>query len=410
MPTSSLHKKKVLFIGYGLYGGGAEANVIHLSHYLRQKRIKTDFFIFKHVNSYKNVYKHKLTLARVISALPNKKLKQIEYFGAFIHILRTLYSVVHSYNYDVLASVVEYLPTYMTVLFGICFKKKTMLFIGENLHADLLQKSFLSRLFHSFCMRLSFYFSNKIVCVSRGLADSIQKHYRIPLSKISTIYNGADTYLIQRQSKKRVKKEHIQFMQTTNTICILGRLEKKKGHEILISALAQIKNSIPIRLVIIGSGSLLTEIKKQIVRLRLTKNILCIGFSQNPYSYISRSDLFVFPSLYEGFGNVVVEAMATGTPVLVSDCEFGPKEIIGSKVVNSINNHIEEHTYGLLFRMNKMTSQEQIACLKKALIAYFQNKERYKKRYSVMGIKRAEKFTHTQMCRSYYELITKVIS
>ena len=65
--------------------------------------------------------------------------------------------------------------------------------------------------------------------------------------------------------------------------------------------------------------------------LNLENNIKLVGFVNNPYDYMKKSDIFVFPSLYEGLGNSILEALACGLPIISSDCECGPREILSPK-------------------------------------------------------------------------------
>ena len=63
-------------------------------------------------------------------------------------------------------------------------------------------------------------------------------------------------------------------------------------------------------------------------RLGLRDSLIMPGFVDNPWSYLARASIFVLPSLWEGFANVVIEAMACEIPVVVTDCDFGPNEIV----------------------------------------------------------------------------------
>jgi glycosyltransferase involved in cell wall biosynthesis len=89
--------------------------------------------------------------------------------------------------------------------------------------------------------------------------------------------------------------------------------------------LEQIPNA---QLVILGSGEKEAELKEQASRLGIDAQVYFLGFQKNPFSYIKAADLFVLPSLFEGFALVLVEAMACETPVIATDCPFGPREVL----------------------------------------------------------------------------------
>ena len=78
----------------------------------------------------------------------------------------------------------------------------------------------------------------------------------------------------------------------------------------------------------LGDGELKENVEKLISDLQLKEKVILPGFKKNPFKYISRADVFVLPSFYEGFPNMLVEAMACGTPVIATDCPTGPAEIM----------------------------------------------------------------------------------
>jgi glycosyltransferase involved in cell wall biosynthesis len=111
-----------------------------------------------------------------------------------------------------------------------------------------------------------------------------------------------------------------------------GRLVRQKGYPYLLQAIARIKSQFPIELWILGDGTDLEELRKQCDALEISGNVKFLGFQRNPQRIFAQADLFVLSSLWEGFGNVLVEAMSQETPVLSTDCPFGPSEIITDKV------------------------------------------------------------------------------
>ena len=111
-------------------------------------------------------------------------------------------------------------------------------------------------------------------------------------------------------------------------ILTAGRLEYQKAHEVLIAAFAQSGLWRTHALVILGKGSRLAELHVLAASLGIGEYVRFIGFVANPYAWMAHAELFVLPSRWEGFPTVAAEAMAAGTPVLLSDCKFGPRDVI----------------------------------------------------------------------------------
>jgi len=109
----------------------------------------------------------------------------------------------------------------------------------------------------------------------------------------------------------------------------VGRLETVKGHKYLISVFKEVVKKIPnANLILLGEGQLRQEFEAQIKKENLEQNVHLIGFQKNPFQIIKRATVLAFTSLHEGFGNVIVEALACGTPVISSDINNGPREIL----------------------------------------------------------------------------------
>jgi glycosyltransferase involved in cell wall biosynthesis len=103
------------------------------------------------------------------------------------------------------------------------------------------------------------------------------------------------------------------------------------------------------KLVFLGQGELEKDLKKVVEELKIEKEVYFLGFQKNPFKFISNSKMFVFSSLYEGFPNALVEAMACEIPVISSDCKSGPREILAPETDLKIETRtIEYAKYGIL--------------------------------------------------------------
>jgi glycosyltransferase involved in cell wall biosynthesis len=116
-------------------------------------------------------------------------------------------------------------------------------------------------------------------------------------------------------------------------ILAAGRLDPQKDFPTLIRAFAQLRSQRPARLVILGAAnpmnpSYADELRALSVRLGIADDVSRAGFQNNPFAYMSRAAVFALSSAYEGLGNVLIEALACGTPVVSTDCPNGPREIL----------------------------------------------------------------------------------
>jgi glycosyltransferase involved in cell wall biosynthesis len=167
-----------------------------------------------------------------------------------------------------------------------------------------------------------------IVAVSRGVAEDLLKNTRIPAAKIKVIHNPIVTKGLLDRSREPV--DHPWFQPGEPPVIIgAGRLSSQKAFHILIEAFALVRREQQCRLVILGEGSERSRLESLTEQLRIAGDVDLPGFVENPHAWVAKSSLFVLSSFYEGFGNVLVEALAVQTPVVSTDCPSGPSEILG---------------------------------------------------------------------------------
>jgi glycosyltransferase involved in cell wall biosynthesis len=111
-------------------------------------------------------------------------------------------------------------------------------------------------------------------------------------------------------------------------VVFVGRLSPVKRVDLLLAAYRDIRRKMPVRLLIVGSGPLQGWVEHQAVQYGFQRDCALTGFVENVLPLIRRSQVLVLPSDYEGFGNVLVEAMACGTQIVATDCPHGPSEIL----------------------------------------------------------------------------------
>lgn len=174
-----------------------------------------------------------------------------------------------------------------------------------------------------------------VLANSQGAARSAERFYRLPERMVQVHYNGVDFDSVQNKAEVKIEDEWWNSSAQSSDvfrIVTAGRLDDKKGFHLLIDAVADLLRVHPwrkIHLAILGDGPCRQRLQNQINSLQLENEIHLTGFQQNAPAWYQSADLFVLPSLLEGMPNVLLEAMACGTAVVSTDCEFGPREILG---------------------------------------------------------------------------------
>ncbi len=169
--------------------------------------------------------------------------------------------------------------------------------------------------------------SDGLVAASRGTAEDLAQITSLPLERIRVIYNPVVTPEVLAKSREPI--EHPWFLPGEPPVILgVGRLVGQKDFFTLIKAFAEVRQQRPARLMILGEGEQRVQLETLIRELRLDADVSLPGFVDNPYAYMANASVFALSSKFEGFGNVVAEAMATGTSIVSTDCPSGPAEIL----------------------------------------------------------------------------------
>lgn len=162
--------------------------------------------------------------------------------------------------------------------------------------------------------------ADKIICLSEGVAKEL--HQKVPGTQ-------ALTSVINNYGLKAVAGEIAFDPAQLTKIVACGRLISLKGFDLIVEAIAQLKDP-SLELTFLGDGPEKVPLKALAKRRGVEDQIKFAGFVTNPADYFRKAHLFILSSYYEGFGNVIVEAMGAGCPVIATDCPYGPAEIISS--------------------------------------------------------------------------------
>jgi glycosyltransferase involved in cell wall biosynthesis len=163
------------------------------------------------------------------------------------------------------------------------------------------------------------YSGQNIIAVSQGVADDMRDFLGVQSAETITIYNPFDLEEIRRLS--RVPDG---TFPAEPFVIHAGRFVPQKRHDLLLDAF--IASKLPHRLVLLTKSS--QRLRALIAAKGLTERVTVTGFVSNPYPWYAKASAMVLSSDFEGFPNVLVEALACGTPVVSTDCPSGPREIL----------------------------------------------------------------------------------
>ena len=158
---------------------------------------------------------------------------------------------------------------------------------------------------------------------SHEMARGLQQRLALDGDRVRVIQNPIDVARVQR-----LAREPLRDAPKRPFILNVGRLEYQKGHDVLLKAFAASEAARDLDLVILGKGSLEGELKRLAGELGVADRVIFPGFIPNPWAWLARAKLFALSSRWEGFPSVVAEALACGTPALVTSCDFGPAEVV----------------------------------------------------------------------------------
>ena len=271
---------------------------------------------------------------------------------------------------------------------------------------------FMNNLLYRVKMKLLYRNAHRIIAISSGIRNFLVSELAVNPTKIEVVFNPCDVRLISRLSNEQINGEERKIFEH-KVLLNVGRLSYEKGQWHLIRAFKQVLEKEPnARLVIIGDGPLRRYLEKLILDLGLSGRVHLLGWKPNPFKYMSRSFLFCFPSILEGLGNVIIEALACGLPVMSSDCLSGPREILAPGTSYKVDRlkKPEYGKYGILMPVmdgklytakDPLTWQEMIWATE--ITKLLKNPEKLEK-YRRMGPRRAADFDISKIIPKYFSI------
>lgn len=169
--------------------------------------------------------------------------------------------------------------------------------------------------------------AHKCVAVSQTLAADLATTLKLPASKLDVVYNPVVSPKLQEMAAAPLEHPWLQPEAAIPVVLHAGRLDAVKDQPTLLQAFALACRQQPLRLILLGQGSQYQRLKQLAQDLGISKQLHIVGHVTNPLAYMARAQAFVLTSHWEGFSNVLVEALACGCPVVATHCG-GPEEIL----------------------------------------------------------------------------------
>ena len=329
-------KEKINFVISTLSGGGAQRVVSVLSFALGHKY---DFYITLHDSSRIN-YPYD---GRMIDlGIPVDNLLIKKFYNAFRRVL-ALNRVKKQLKAKATISFMES-SNFINILSG----KVNKTIISVRNHKSKRKSTFTGKVFNYLIKKL-YNRSDHIVAASQGIKQNLIVNFGINCEVIKVIHNPYNIKEISNHAKEKIEGKYAKIF-SRPVIITSGRLCKQKGQWHLIRAFKEVKRIIPEAvLVILGTGELKPLLEDYVQRVDLKDHVYLLGFKSNPHKFVANSNIFAFPSLYEGFPNALVEAMACEVPIVSSDCRSGPREILAPSTNYMYQTkEIEMAKYGVL--------------------------------------------------------------
>lgn len=374
---------------YSLAGGGAERVVSILLNELKEKYNIT--LVLMNNTIVYDIPKN-TTIVYLENSIPHehgiKKILKLPFLGWKYK------KICQSHNIDISLAFMNR-PSYISI-FAKLFGNNVKTIISERSTPSHLYKSnSIQSKISKLLIRYLYPEADFIIANSAGNREDLIHHFSINPTKLITIHNPFDIEKIQILSCEEVND----FTFDKFTFISVGRVDHGKNHKLIIEAFKEL-NLINTQLLILGDGPLLKDLQNLIQSYGLQTKIFLPGFTTNPYKYLSKSDCFVFSSIYEGFPNVLVEAMSCELPVISTDCPSGPREILApnTDISKHLTSEIEIAEYGILCPINNLN------LLKEAMKIFFLDRNLHQN-YAVKALQGANLFHKKNIVSKYLSVL-----
>ncbi|MBF0432861.1 MAG: glycosyltransferase [Fibrobacteria bacterium] len=321
-----MKKPTILIYILNLSGGGAERQMINLAQSLSKHVNVILYFKNKHGKYNFNINPEIKTIyfehTHTINSSPFSLIKQI------FHLRKTL----RNEHVDIIYA--RLFTTFFRIFLAKKISNDSSKFVAceaSNPDLHIKQGSLKSNWFglKKYLYKASLRSADAVICLNNFCKNEVAQFSGQALEKIHSIPIGLDTDFID-ENINGLDAQTQEIIKGVYNIVSIGRLHQVKDHANLIKAVNILVNQLSItnvNVLILGEGPLYGRLHQLIIDNNLEKYVHLCGFKGNPYIYLAKADFFIFTSLFEGFGNVLLEALYCKTPIITTDCQGGPQEL-----------------------------------------------------------------------------------
>ena len=364
--------QSILFFIPNIERGGIEKNLVILSNYFVNKNYKVEIICSKISSEIKKKLNKKIRVIKCknyifLPLVPTRILNSI---NLFIYLLffyvskrKQIILSMQDHPFSLIASKIKNIHCVIR--------------IANHPAGSLKFYNNFFKFFIKINIKKIFYFlSSGIICNSKSSTNFFKKIYR--KKKIINIYNPIKINLRKKENKK-----------ISNDIISVGRLQNQKNFYGLIKAFSIVLKKFPKKkMIIIGSGQEEKKLKYLSKELKINKQVKFLKY-QNAEQKILNSKIFILNSLWEGLPNILIEAQMLKTPIISTNCESGPNEILNK---------------GKLGYLTPVDNEKKLAL---KIINVLNNYGAAKKK-AQLGLKYLNRFELNSQCQKYEKFLKKI--
>lgn len=298
-----------------------------------------------------------------------------------------------------------YRANYVNILARLLGSKHKVQVVSHGMPSQYLTEGLAGKT-NLFLIRWLYRKADQSICPSQGMINELVA-LGMPAEKSQLIRNPFDIEDLKEQAKQNVTRGEFEFDPKKKYIISIGRLLSVKRMEDAIWAFYELQKTMDsVELIILGDGDKWDAMQALTIQLAIGKKVHMLGDVKNPHKYLARSDLLVSASEFEGFSNVIVEALVAGVPIISTDCASGPREILNPGIQRDeliAAGCFEKAKHGVL------TPVGDIQAMVKAMRLMLGD-EALGKELASGGFHRAEAFNMDSIAHEYLEHSAKIMS